>query len=159
MKSYFKKITLIFCSLLTVITFCSCKEKETLSPADISEKIVEENTLTELSPLSGEKLYSYFEFKNSDVNRFSVMISNSTENSDTVAVFEVKDEDSRSLVVTGISKYIDKLSNSMRTVKNEHEKVSSRVLMEVDDLIILVISSCSENVEKQLSLIGAKAIY
>lgn len=159
MKPCSKFISLAVCILLFTLMLSGCKSESAPSPSELSKKIISDNNLTELNSLSGDKLESYFGFKNSDIKRFSVMISNYSDKGDTVAVFEVTSNEKKSLVISGISKYASNLLSSMKSVEAEYKKVSSRLIMELDHLVILIICSEPEPIEQQLLAMGAKAVY
>jgi hypothetical protein len=136
-----------------------CGKNNSASPSEISKDVVSKANLTQLSPLTGDKLESYFEIKNSDVKRFSVLISSLPTSSDTVAIFEITDKEKKALVISGVSKYISALQSSMNNMETERQKISSRLLMELDNLVILIICGDTAPVEQYLKDIGATAIY
>ena len=148
-------ILLFFCAILT-----GCNKADIVSPAEITKQIIESNNFSKMKELSGDQLSSYFQFKNTDVKRFSAFISDSTDLSDTVAAFETEKEESYNLVITGISKYLTKLSSAMQSsVGNEYEKTRSALIMHIDNTVILVVSADFEKIEAQLKELGAKAVY
>lgn len=154
-----KKIVPVF-MVFILLLLVGCESNSVLSPAEITEKIICENTFSEMGSLSGDKLSSYFQFSDTDVKRFSVLISTSTDSADTVAAFEVDDQEKQTLVISGISQYVTKLSSAMKSsMESEYNKVQSRLLMKNKNTIILVICSEPENVQNQLEQIGAKAVY
>ncbi len=159
MQRFKKLISLTLCALLFAAMLCGCSAKRTPSPLELCNDIISQNSLTDLTSLSGDKLESYFGFKNSNIKRFSVMISTSSERADTVAVFEVSNKEQRSAVITGVSKYAASLADSMQSVEAEYKKVSSLLIMELDDLIIFIICPDTKAVEQQLITLGAKAVY
>lgn len=159
MKQSHKLISFLVYVLVFVLLLSGCKTKSTPTPAFLTEELISANNLTNLTPLSGDKLESYFGFKNSDIKRFSVMISTLNEACDTIAVFEATSKEKKALVVSGISGYAVSLSLSMKSVENEYKKLSSRLIMELDNLIILIICADPAPIEQQLLNMGAKAVY
>lgn len=156
----FMKICTAFIMALTMILLSACSGEEPISPAEITEKIMSEITITEPNSLSGDKLSAYFQFKDTDVKRFSVLISGSTDSADTLAAFEVVNEEKQNLVITGIAEYLTKLSSAMKhSVESEYIKVQSRLLMKTENTIILVICSEPDKALRLLEDIGAKAVY
>lgn len=146
--------------LLVLLLLCSCQKSAAQNPADLVGQIKSQSTFTELSALSGDKLSSYFQFRDTDVKRFSALISVSGESADTIAAFEVTDKGQYDVVITGITQYLTNLSSSFRnTMEGEYKKVQNRVLVEMDQVIILVICSDSAAIEKHLTGRGAKSIY
>ncbi len=159
LKSFAKNCT-VFCLVLIVTIVSACDSKVSMSPAEITEKIMSEITITEPNSLSGDKLSAYFQFKDTDVKRFSVLISGSTDSADTLAAFEVVNEEKQNLVITGIAEYLTKLSSAMKhSVESEYIKVQSRLLMKTENTIILVICSEPDKALRLLEDIGAKAVY
>lgn len=159
MKQALKGISALLCLILVLTLVTGCKGNSAPSPNEIANEIVKQNNLENLNTLSGEKLVSYFGFSASDINRFSVKISSEPDLSDTVAVFETKSEESKALVITGISTYTDKLSVSMKSLETERNKISTRLLMELDNTVILVICGNTALTKESLTEMGAKAVY
>lgn len=156
----FIETCIVVCLVVSMTIFGGCKNKTELLPADITEQIVANNTFGELNSLSGDKLSYYFQFKDTDVKRFSVLIAASNYSADTVAAFEVADEEKQNLVIRGISQYLTKLSSTMnRSVESEYNNVKSHLLMKLDDTIILVICAEPNRTLSQLEELGAKAVY
>lgn len=159
MKRISKLLCFSLCIFILISSFSGCKSKKSPSPSQLTKQIIEESSLSNLSFLSGDKLESYFGFKNSDLGRFSVLISSLNRCSDTVAVFEVKSEESKALIISGISKYASNLEASMKLVESEKKKLSSRLILQMDNLIILIICAEAEEIEQNLTLMGAQAVY
>ncbi len=158
-----KIIPKLLCFSLAVFiflfAFSGCKTQNSPSPSQLTKQITKECSLSNLSLLSGDKLESYFGFKNSDLGRFSVLISSLSQCSDTIAVFETKGEASKALVISGISKYASNLETSMKLVEDERSKISSRLILEMDNLVILIICAEADKIEQILAPMGAKAVY
>lgn len=152
---YVISFTLIFAILL-----CGCKGHDSISPSELTDRIYTKYSFSSLNSLSGSDLSSHFQFQDNDVKRFSVLISSSADSADTIAAFEVTDDEQHALVVSGISGYITKLSTSFKnTMEAEYAKIQKRVFVEIDNVILLVICSKPEEVEKMLSSLSAKPIY
>lgn len=148
-------VLLCFCAFLT-----GCSKSVLVSPSEITKQIIESNNFSKMKELSGDQLSSYFQFKNTDVKRFSAFISDSTDLSDTVAAFEAENKEAYNLVISGISKYLTKLSSAMESsVGTEYNKTRSALIMHIDNTVILVVSSDFEKIEKQLEELGAEAVY
>lgn len=145
---------------ILVMLFCGCKGTDSISPIDLTERIYSNYNFSSLKSLSGSDLSSHFQFQDSDVKRFSVLINASADSADTIAAFEVTDEKQHALVVSGISGYITKLSTSFKnTIPAEYTKIQNRIFVEIDNVILLVICSETDEVEKMLSSLSAKPIY
>ncbi|MBQ4154350.1 MAG: DUF4358 domain-containing protein [Clostridia bacterium] len=152
------------CALAVVLSLSllvtGCSKSPSTAPAEITQQVIENNNFSKLKELSGDQLSSYFQFKNTDVKRFSAFISDSTDLADTVAAFETETKDDYNLVITGVSKYLTKLSSAMQTsFENEYDKTRSALIMHIDNTVILVVSSDFEKIEAQLKELGAKAVY
>ena len=156
----FKKTVSLIISLLLIFTFCGCSNTKTYNSAELSKEILNKTAFSELKELSGSSLSSYFVFKDGDIKRFNVRVSATGESADTVACFEVVDENQRSTVISGISKYLNKLSTSFKaTMESEYLKVQNRVLVEIEDIVILVICNDYGAAKQYLSDLGAKEIF
>lgn len=150
-------VALVLC---LVFSCCACGKGSVQTPGNIVKAIKEQNNFSKLNMLSNDKLSSYFQFKDSDVKRFCVMVSDSEKSSDTIACFEPADKAGRSVVISGISQYLTTLSTSFKTtIDSEYTKIQNRILMETESLIVLVICAEPKGVAKQLEKMGAKQIY
>lgn len=146
---------LIFTSLLS-----GCNESESLTPSTLTERICSKLELDNLSSLSGSTLPAHFQIQDTDIKRFSVLIDASASSSDTIAAFEVVDDKQQAAVMSGISSYITKLTTSFeRTITAEYKKTQNRILVKVDNIILLVICATPEKLESLLSSLSAKPIY
>ena len=158
-KVFIKTVSLLM-SLILLFSICGCSHTNTYDSAELSKQILKKTSFSELKELSGSSLSSYFAFKDGDVKRFSVRVSATGESADTVACFEVLDDTQRSAVISGISKYLTKLSTSFKaTMENEYNNVQNRVLVEVEDIVILVICNDYATVRQYLTDLGAKEIF
>lgn len=156
-----KALCAICVALVILITlFCGCKGNDSISPMDLTDHIYSKYNFSSLNSLSGSDLSSHFQFQDSDVKRFSVLISASADSADTIAAFEVTDEKQHALVVSGISGYITKLSTSFKnTITTEYTKIQNRIFVEIDNVILLVICSEPDEIEKMLLSLSAEPIY
>ncbi len=146
---------LIFTSMLT-----GCKDTNELTPSTLTEHICAKLELNELTPLSGSNLPAHFQIQDTDIKRFSVFIDASASSADTVAAFEIVDDAQQTAVITGISSYITKLTTSFEaTITSEYQKTQNRILVKIDNIILLVISANSERLEAYLSSLSAEPIY
>lgn len=146
---------LIFTSMLT-----GCKDTNDLTPSTLTKNICAKLELNELTSLSGSNLPAHFQIQDTDIKRFSVLIDSSSSSADTVAAFEVIDDKQQTAVVTGISSYITKLTTSFEnTITSEYQKTQNRILVKIDNIILLVISANPESLEEYLSSLSAQPIY
>lgn len=151
----------LICFVLILATFmCGCKSDNELTPATLTKRIISKLDLSDLSALSGSTLPAHFQIQDTDIKRFSVLIDASATSADTVAAFEVVDDNQQTAVVSGISGYITKLSTSFEsTITTEYTKTQNRILVKIDDIILLVICSEPEKLESYLSSLSAEPIY
>lgn len=155
-----KRAISIISLLVLLVTACGCSSGGNINPSDLSESLVAQTEFAEMKQLSGAAISSYFGFKDSDVKRFSVAVSAKGESADTVACFEITDTEQQSTVVTGISQYLTKLSTSFKaTMESEYYKVQNRVLVKLDDMVVLVICSDHKTMGNYLTDLGAKEIF
>ena len=145
--------------LVAILFLAGCSGKTQHSSVGLSEDILNLTSFSEMKQLSGTDLSSYFVFGDSDVKRFSVRVSANGESADTLACFEVSNDEQRSTAITGISEYLTNLSKSFKTtMEKEYNKVENRLLVEVDDIIILVICSDTAPVWDYLKELSAKEV-
>lgn len=150
------------CLLLAAVVFvCSgCQAKEVPVPAELTEQVITAVALSDLEPLSGTALPSYFEFQDTAVKRFSVWVSASATSADTVAAFETRSEAQYKAVVSGISGYLSKLSSSFKnTMDSEYQKIQNRVLVQMGDTVLLLICTDPTAVDPLLEDWDAQPIY
>lgn len=154
------KVISLISLLLVLCLLCSCSKPVEQTPSELVDQIQSQNNFTELSSLSGDKLSSYFQFRDTDIKRFSALISVTGESADTVAAFELADQSQYDTVITGITQYLTNLASFFRsTMESEYKKIQNRVLVEMDQIILLVVCADYTAVETQLTELGAKTIY
>ncbi|MBQ5765106.1 MAG: DUF4358 domain-containing protein [Clostridia bacterium] len=157
--SILKKVISVVSIVILLITACGCSAQKSYDLNEISEAIVGTTEFSELKELSGTTLTSYFGFQDSDVKRFNVKVSATAESADTVACFEVNDKAGQEKVVSGISNYLTGRATSFKaTMESEYNKVQSRLLVQVDNVIILVVCSDYAPVTEYLNDLGAKEV-
>ena len=158
-KNSVKKIILLFIIATLILIGCGCSSNNQYTTAELSEEILKLTSFSEMKQLSGASLPSYFVFQDGDVKRFNVMVSARGESADTLACFEVIDQKQRATTVSGISSYLANQSNSFKsTISKEYDKVQNRLLMELENIIILVVCNDSTAVWDYLTERGAKEV-
>lgn len=157
--SKIKKALSLLVAFVLIFTIAGCSGAKDYDTAELSEKILKLTSFSNLQELSGTSLSSHFVFGDGSVKRFTVRISATGESADTLACFEVKDEVQRSTAVTGISQYLTNLSTFFKsTMEKEYKKVEGRLLVELDDIIVLVICNDTAPVWEYLTSLGAKEV-
>lgn len=157
--SKFKKAILIISLFMLLVVLCGCSSSKNYDLNEISEDIVNSAEFSELKELSGTTLTSYFGFQDLDVKRFNVKVSATGESADTVACFEVNDKAGHDKVITGISNYLTGRATSFKaTMESEYTKVQSRLLVQVDNVIILVICGDYAPIAEYFSELGAEEV-
>ena len=158
-KNSVKKFIAFFLAAVLALTFCGCASKNNYSASQLSEEILKLTSFSEMKPLSGASLPSYFVFGDGDVKRFNVMVSANAEAADTLACFEVIYKKQRATAITGISYYLSNQSTSFKsTIEKEYNKVQNRLLVELDSIIILVVASDTTAVWNFLTELGGKEV-
>ena len=158
-KNSVKKVIVFFIAIVLSFIACGCVAKNNYSTSQLSEEILKLASFSEMKALSGTSLPSYFVFSDGDVKRFNVMVSANSESSDTLACFEVIDEKQRSVAISGISQYLSNQSNSFKsTIEKEYNKVQNRLLMELENIIVLVVSNDTASIWDYLTELGAKEV-
>lgn len=154
-----KKVISIISLFVLLFTFCSCSVSKKYDLNEISEDIVNSTEFSSLKELSGTMLTSYFGFQDLDVKRFNVKVSATGESADTVACFEVNEKEAQDKVISGISNYLTGRTTSFKaTMEGEYNKIQSRLLVQVDNVIILVICGDYAPVAEYLDELGAKEV-
>lgn len=158
-KNSIKKIIVFLVVAILLLVNCGCASKKDYTVSEISEKILNLTSFSEMKQLSGTSLPSYFVFQDGDVKRFNAMVSANAESADTLACFEVVDEKQRSTIISGISSYLSNQSNSFKsTIEKEYNKVQNRLLAELENIIILVVCNNTTDVWEYLTELGAKEV-
>ena len=158
-KNSIKKIIIFLVVAILLLVNCGCASKKDYTVSEISEKILNLTSFSEMKQLSGTSLPSYFVFQDGDVKRFNAMVSANAESADTLACFEVIDEKQRSTIISGISSYLSNQSNSFKsTIEKEYNKVQNRLLAELENIIILVVCNNTTDVWEYLTELGAKEV-
>lgn len=158
-KNSIKKIIVFLVVAILLLVNCGCASKKDYTVSEISEKILNLTSFSEMKQLSGTSLPSYFVFQDGDVKRFNAMVSANAESADTLACFEVIDEKQRSTIISGISSYLSNQSNSFKsTIEKEYNKVQNRLLAELENIIILVVCNNTTDVWEYLTELGAKEV-
>lgn len=158
-KNIIKSVVICLCMFALLFSFCSCKEETEYDLNEISQTILEITEYSSFEELSGTSLFSYFGFQDTEVKRFNVKVSTTGESANTIACFEVNDEDGYEMVVTGISHYLNSRAESFETtLENEYKKIQSRLLVRVDNIIILVICDNYPQVTKYLTELGTTEV-
>lgn len=152
--SKIKSIIALALAIILLFTTSGCNTTKDYDSLELSEKILELTNFSEMKQLSGISLSDHFFFKDGDVKRFNVWVS-ATESTDTLACFEVKNDEQRSIVKKGIGQYLENLSKSPKSPQ-ESEKTANRLLVELGDVIILVICNDTAPVWDYLTGLGAK---
>ena len=154
-----KKYISLLLSIIMVFVISGCGAKGNYTSAQLSEEILDLASFSEMKELSGTSLPSYFVFQDGNVKRFSVRVSATGESADTLACFEVNDKEQRATAISGISNYLTNLSTSFKsTMEQEYNKVEKRLLVELDNIIILVICNDTTAVWDYLNDLGAKEV-
>ena len=158
-KNSIKKIIVFLVVAILLLVNCGCASKKDYTVSEISEKILNLTSFSEMKQLSGTSLPSYFVFQDGDVKRFNAMVSANAESADTLACFEVIDEKQRSTIISGISSYLSNQSNSFKsTIEKEYNKDQNRLLAELENIIILVVCNNTTDVWEYLTELGAKEV-
>ncbi len=157
--------------VLSLVTLCQCTPKpqpdaislmktDALTPASIAMELKEASgsQVTWVS-LSSDQLSNYYGFAGESLQDFCVYISDSEELSNEIAVFLPKDSDARLRVLDGINQRINKVAATFRNLSaTEYKKIQSRLIMELDSMVILAVTNDSELSYNILKEMGAQQI-
>ena len=150
--------------LLIVITalsgLCSCNNEEVLTVKDISKQLYELClSNSETYEVKKADIENRFNFDGNLLNEYSVQLCDTEEKYLCVAVFSLKDKDSRQIVIDGISSSLKVTAKSFGVLHNsEYEKIQHRLFYEYSDIIIFVVADNYTTCEKYLKDIGASPI-
>ncbi|MBQ7045839.1 MAG: DUF4358 domain-containing protein [Clostridia bacterium] len=148
---------LVFC---IIFSLCACSGTNTeYSPDYITSKLCEIDKEVSYIKLVPEQIPSFFNISVSDLKNYSVFIADNENSSNTIAVFEINSKDDKTKVLEAINTYINGLSKTFELSNiNEFKKLSSRVVLELGDCIVLVVSDNVPPMLDELDDMGAKAL-
>ena len=140
---------------LIILSACSYGEKHT--PYSISQKILELcSDNVEMTSLTAEQTAAHYGIPTANLHDFCVYICAADDQYDTVAVFSYSDKKERAVFTQAIA---DSLKTNETTVKavndSEYKKIQNRLIAELEDKLILVISDNVTEIEAMLKELGA----
>ncbi len=147
--------------LLIFTLLCGCGNKDDLSAKDVTGALLKSPAFTDSAKyiqLDDKQVESYFGF-DQELDDFSVFISSAEEDDTELGAFELDDRDDRNTVIDGINRYCSVTAQAFLAMNKENASTSQKLLlMELDDMIIYVISNNTEAAEQTLSDLGATEI-
>lgn len=156
----FLKITLILLLCLSLLAGCSAKGEQP-STLEIAQQLKSYSADTvSWAELNKTKISAYFGFADDNIEEFKGYVNDSEEYFDIIAVFKLKNPDTKDEVIKGIS-FMSKTANNIYRITNKSvsDKINSRIIAEKDDLIILCIMDNYGQISKYLTdVLKAKII-
>lgn len=112
-----------------------------------------------MTEMSYDEISANYYFSPKLLDDFTVMVSDSDENATEAAVFRLKESGNRGAVLEGIKKHLSERATAFQNVlESEYDKIQNRLLMELDDMIVLVITGDRDTALTTLTDMGAKEI-
>ncbi len=160
MRRIYAALLSVLLAICMLVSLCACGGNNTeYSPKYITKKLCDidsEVTYIELVP---EQIPSFFNISVTSLKDYSIFIADNENSTNTLAVFEIKDKSDKSIVLDAINTYVTSLIKTFElSNSNEFKKLSARVVMELDDCIILIVSDNVSLMQAELDDIGAKAL-
>lgn len=157
----FKKATSLLLVIFVLLLCVGCK-KPMYEPAEVTKSVlsvfpasVSEKTI----PLDIEHLDSYFGFGGDLLSDFSVVISSAEQTAFELGALELKDNDDINLVVDGIYRRHNDVSQALSYINTSSSTTGSRfLLMKLNDTIIYLICSDTSAAYETLTEMGAEEI-
>ena len=144
----------IFCAVLCIALLASCNNSD-LSSGEMSinevKSVVFKSDFPEMVELGKSQLSNYYNFEEKWLDEFSVYIADSETSSDEVGIFRIASKDYVKDVVAAVEQRVN-TQISMLNNQNEVElqKLSDRILLQRDDIIVMVISGEGKDISKRL---------
>lgn len=157
MNRILKAAAVLLAVCLVLFTAGCGRAKAFPEPAEIAAQLKEfASSEIKWVELNGEQISSYFAFSDEVLDDFRVFINEHEDDYDLIAVFEVDGQEHRDTVLQGIHDAVAGAANTFKlTDESEYKKISSRVLAERDDTLILCIVDNSAKASEYLTEIGA----
>ena len=155
-----KALRLLLSLILVSLLLCSCMGKEKLSVKEISselEKIcLNDETAYDISKADIE---NRFNFDGNLLNDSVIKMSNDEEKFILVAVMQVKEKESKQIVIDGINGVVKAASASFSVLGDSQiAQIQGRLFYEYDDVLIVVVAEKYDAVKKYLEEIGATKV-
>lgn len=143
-------------ALLCIVLLVSCKDEDSgvrSGPVSIGEvkTAVFKSDFPEMVELGNSQLSNYYTLETEWVTEFSVYVADSENVCDEVAIFRLADADYTMNVVSAIENRVNsQISMLNNQNKAEFNKLSARVLLQKEDIIVLVISPLGNEIAERL---------
>ena len=158
MRGLTVKIFSLVLVVLMVFSLCACSGSNTnLSPGEIASRLCKVDSNVSYVKLVPEQIPSFFNISVSSLEDYSVYIADDENSTNTIAVF--KAADNKASVLEAINSYVAGLSKTFElSNSSEYKKLNARIIMELDDSIVLVVSDNIENMQEEIDEMGGKAL-
>ncbi len=147
------RIVLSWLVVVSMFSLISCRESsdsEHISIADVKSAVFESD-FDEMVELGKNQLANYYSYEEEWFTEFSVYIADSESRCDEVAIFRLADNKYLKSAVASIEQRINSQSAATNAQNSsEFLKLSRRVLLQKDDVIVMVVSEQGEEIAKRL---------
>lgn len=150
---------LCICMAVVCLSFLGgCEGKNQHTAYSISKSVLELcSEEVEMTALTAEQTANYYGIPDAHLYDFSVHISSADDQYDTVAVFSYTDKEERTVLADAIAQTIKTNETTVKAVNDaEYQKLQNRIIMELEDKLILVISDNFSEIGEALEKMGAK---
>lgn len=137
----------LLASVILLLCFTACEHKvtSTVTAAKIENDIIATIKFPAMVSLNEEQLANHFSFPAESISDFRVMISETEDRSDEIAIFIISDKVSNADVMNVISTHITNRASSFKKISEiEYNKLQNAVIRRfnvVDGLLVAVIIS------------------
>ena len=152
-------IIITFMLSFCLLSGCSTADKPSAEEVAYELKALTSNSIN-WSELDNNKMSTYFQLENSEVENFKGYINSAEERFDMIAVFSFSDQKAKKSVLEAVEATTRDMSENYKLANgNEATKISNRLLAETDDLVILCIIDQNDSLKKYLTdNIGVKLL-
>ena len=147
------RTVLLLLAVMGILSVSACNVKNDEKPVSIDsiKSVVFETEFPEMVELGKNQLSNYYSFDEAWIKDFSVYIADSEILCDEVAIFYLADPEYLNNVVAAV----EQRANSQFSASNaqnqvESAKITNRILLQKDNMIVMVISAQSKEISKRL---------
>ena len=147
------RILLLVLAIVSALSVVSCQKEDETTPVSIEnvKTIVFESQFPEMVELGKNQLSNYYTYEEVWFKEFSVYIADSESSCDEVAIFQLTNREYQKNVVAAVEQRVNSQFAATNTQNpTEAMKLSKRVLVQKDDIVVMVISEHGEEILKRL---------
>lgn len=155
-----KHLSILLVFLLCIGVMAGCSNGNNLTPAEITDEIMAyvDKDIKWIS-LKEKELNGYFGFSDETVVSHSAYINDAEEKYDIVSAFEFKDNKSLHAAVEKVNASLTSATQNFATaIDSEREKIANRIILSKGNVLVVVVSSNTQNIKEMLTEKGFSAV-